>query len=60
MLDQFEETTRDQHDEKPENIQQPWLFTWKEGDIRCIGHVINLAVQEALKTLKAVPCNPSY
>jgi hypothetical protein len=55
MLDQFEATARDQHDEKPENLQQPWPFTRKEGDVRCIGHVINLAVQEALKTLKAVP-----
>ena len=55
MLDQFEATARDQHDEKPENLQQPWSFTRKEGDVRCVGHVINLAVQEALKTLKAVP-----
>ena len=55
MLDQFEATAKDQHDEKPENIQQPWSFTRKEGDVRCIGHVINLAVQEALKTLKAMP-----
>ena len=55
MLDQFEATARDQHDEKPENLQQPQSFTQKEGDVRCIRHVIILVVQEALKTLKAVP-----
>jgi hypothetical protein len=55
MLDQFEATAEAQFDSKPYNIQQPWSFTRKEGDVRCIGHVINLAVQEALKTLKAVP-----
>jgi hypothetical protein len=55
MLDVFEETAREQQYEKLDNLQQPWLFTRKEGDVRCIGHVINLAVQEALKTLKAEP-----
>jgi hypothetical protein len=55
MLDQFEATAEEQRKGKPDNIQQPWSFTQKEGDVRCIGHVINLAVQEALKTLKAVP-----
>jgi hypothetical protein len=54
MLDQLEAIVGDQRDAKPENLQQPWSFTRKEGDVRCIGHVINLAVQEALKTLKAV------
>ena len=53
MLDLFEETAREQRDEKPDNLQQPWSFTRVEGDVRCIGHVINLAVQAALKTLKA-------
>ena len=55
MLDQVEATVRDQRDEKPNNLQQPWPFTRAEGDVRCIGHVINLAVQKALETLKAVP-----
>jgi hypothetical protein len=54
MLDQFEAVVEEQFNKKPNNLQQPWSFTCKEGDIRCIGHVINLAVQEALKTLKAV------
>ena len=36
-------------------LQQPWSFTTKEGDVRCIGHIINLAVQAALTSLKAEP-----
>ena len=55
MLDQFEATAEEQREGKPDNLQQPWSFTRKEGDVRCIGHVINLAVQDALTTLKAVP-----
>jgi len=55
MLDQLEAITEVQRESKPDNLQQPWSFTRKEGDVRCIGHVINLAVQVALKTLKAVP-----
>ncbi|KFY05160.1 hypothetical protein V491_09190 [Pseudogymnoascus sp. VKM F-3775] len=35
------------------STQQPWTFTVKEGDIRCIAHIINIAVQAALKSLKA-------
>jgi hypothetical protein len=35
--------------------QQPWTFRVKEGDVRCIAHIINIAVQDALKTLKAAP-----
>jgi hypothetical protein len=37
------------------STQQPWRFTVKEGDVRCIAHIINIAVQNALKTLKADP-----
>lgn len=37
------------------SIQQPWSFTVKEGDVRCMAHIINLAVQAALAMLKAVP-----
>lgn len=37
------------------SIQQPWTFTVKEGDVRCIAHIINIAVQHALKTIKADP-----
>ncbi|KFY06197.1 hypothetical protein V491_08791, partial [Pseudogymnoascus sp. VKM F-3775] len=37
------------------SIQQPWSFTVKEGDVRCMAHIINLAVQAALTMLKAVP-----
>ena len=55
MLDLFEETARKQRNEKPDNLQQLQSFTQKEGNVRYIGHIINLAVQEALKTLKAEP-----
>ena len=55
MLEEFEAIVEDQRNEKPDNLQQPWLFTQVEGDVRCIGHVINLAVQAALTTLKAKP-----
>jgi hypothetical protein len=40
-------------------LQQPWAYTTKEGDVRCIGHIINLAVQAALTSLKAVPADDS-
>ena len=36
-------------------VEQPWTFTVKEGDVRCMAHIIHLAVQAALKALKAVP-----
>jgi hypothetical protein len=39
------------------SLQQPWSFTVKEGDVRCLGHIINLAVQAALTALKAVPAD---
>ena len=55
MLDQLEAIAKEQRDIKPDNLQQPWSFTRTEGDVRCIGHVINIAVQAALKTLKAEP-----
>jgi hypothetical protein len=35
-------------------LQQPWAYTTKEGDVRCIRHIINLAVQAALTSLKVV------
>ena len=34
---------------------QPWSFTVKEGDVQCMAHIINIAVQAALTTMKAVP-----
>ena len=55
MLEKFEAIAEDQRNAKPDNLQQPWSFTRAEGDVRCIGHVINLAVQAALTTLKAEP-----
>ena len=55
MLEELEAVIEDQRNAKPDNLQQPWSFTRVEGDVRCIGHVINLAVQAALTTLKAEP-----
>ena len=40
-------------------LEQPWSFTRKEGDVQCIRHIINLAVQDALSQLKAVPLDIS-
>ena len=54
MLDEFKAVVKDQFNEKLDNLQQPWPFTRKEGDVHCIRHVINLAVQDALKTLKGI------
>ena len=51
MLTEYEKLAKDQE----VTTQQPWTFTVKEGDVRCIAHIINIAVQDALKTLKAAP-----
>ena len=47
MLDEFESLVEEYRKLMPNSPQQPWSFTRKQGDIRCLGHVINLAVQEA-------------
>ena len=54
MLDHLEATVEEQRESKLYNIQQPWSFTQKEGDVRCIGYIINLVIQEALKTFVTV------
>ena len=51
MLSEYEKIASEQQT----SIQQPWTFTVKEGDVRCIAHIINIAVQAALKSLKASP-----
>ncbi|KFY79733.1 hypothetical protein V499_01319 [Pseudogymnoascus sp. VKM F-103] len=51
MLAEYERIAKDQE----VTTQQPWTFRVKEGDVRCIAHIINIAVQDALKTLKAAP-----
>ena len=33
----------------------PWYFTVKEGDVRYVAYIINLVVQAALTSLKAIP-----
>ena len=40
---------------QPVTLKQPWAYTAKAGDVRCIGHIINIAVQAALASLKATP-----
>ena len=55
MLREFEAEAHLQQLGREEHLQQPWTFTQKEGDVRCIGHIINLAVQASLKCLKAIP-----
>jgi hypothetical protein len=49
MLSEYEKIAS----ERQTTIQQPWTFTVKEGDVQCMAHIINLAVQAALKSLKA-------
>jgi hypothetical protein len=38
-------------------VYQPWNFTQKDGDVQCIAHVFNIAVQAVLVQLKAIPSN---
>ena len=57
MLNEFEVTAS--FYEADDCLQQPWSFTRKEGDVWCIRHIINLAVQDALTQLKAVPSDVS-
>lgn len=51
MLNQYELKVAD----VSTTTNQPWSFTVKDGDVRCMAHIINLAVQAALTTMKAVP-----
>jgi hypothetical protein len=59
MLDEFESLVEEYRKLMPDSPQQTWSFTRKQGDIRCLGHVINLAVQEAMTQLKATPSDVS-
>lgn len=36
-------------------VEQPQIFRVQDGDIRCMAHIINLAVQSPLRTLNATP-----
>jgi hypothetical protein len=53
MLSNFESKAYTQRIALLHSIEHPWSFTRKEGDIQCLGHIINLAVQAALTQLKA-------
>jgi hypothetical protein len=55
MLDEFEAELYNKRVSMADWPKQPWNFTQKEGDVRCIEHIINLAVQAALTQLKATP-----
>ena len=55
MLANFESEAYTQRMASPSSVKHPWSFTRKDGDIRCLGHIINLAVQAALTQLKATP-----
>ena len=55
MLSNFESEAYTQRMASPPSAEHPWSFTRKDGDIRCLGHIINLAVQAALTQLKATP-----
>jgi hypothetical protein len=55
MLLEFKEEAKSQRKASPSSPYHPWSFTRKDGDIRCLGHIINLAVQAALTQLKAIP-----
>ncbi len=57
MLDLLEAIIDQQRYEKLDNLQQPQSFTQKESDVRYIRHVINIAVQAILTSLKAILAN---
>jgi hypothetical protein len=55
MLSNFESKAYSQRMASPVSAEHPWSFKVKDGDIRCISYIINLAVQAALTQLKATP-----
>ena len=57
MLANFKSKAYTQQMASPLSITHPWSFTCKDGDIQCLGHIINLAVQAALTQLKATLSN---
>jgi hypothetical protein len=59
MLNEFEAAASFYEDGSGDCPEQPWSFNRKEGDVRCLRHIINLAVQDALTHLKAVPSDIS-
>jgi hypothetical protein len=44
MLNEFEAVASFYEDGDGDCLEQPWSFTHKEGDVRCLRHIINLAV----------------
>ena len=45
MLTEYEKIAS----EHQTSTQQPWTFTVREGDVRCIAHIINLAIKLLLR-----------
>jgi hypothetical protein len=44
MLSNFKSKVYSQQIVAPLSIQHLWSFTYKDGNIQCLGHIINLAV----------------
>jgi hypothetical protein len=57
MLANFESNAYHQRMASPNSPEFLWNFTKREGDIRCLGHIINIGVQAILTQLKATPSN---
>ena len=53
MLSNFESEAYSQRMASLVSAKHPWSFKVKDGDIRCVSYIINLAVQAALTQLKA-------
>ena len=54
MLQELEVIAKDYKEVRGLDLQQPWLFTYKESDVCYIAYIINLAIQDTLKSLKAI------
>ena len=54
MLNKFEVATSFHKDKDKDCLKQLQSFTRKEGNVQCIKHIINLAVQDVLTYFKAI------
>jgi hypothetical protein len=55
MLKEYEAESENQRLIGLDLLYQPWNFTWKYSNVRCVVYIINIAVQAALVQLKATP-----
>jgi hypothetical protein len=44
MLNEFKVVVSSYKDGGSDCLEQLWSFTHKEGDVQCLGHIINLVV----------------